>query len=135
MRALLAAGLLLVAFALPVAAADPYLTLDTPGPYHYGQTITVTAHGDIPGRPGEKNAKSWIVLACTQPTENPNVYTEIIESPAAETPYTMHLGQWGLSTWDLNGGGSADCSVRLAKLAHWPNAGTVYTRLFFHVEA
>jgi len=137
MRALLAAALLLVALALPVGAraADPYLTLDTAGPYHYGGTIVVTAHGDIPGRPDEKNAKSWIVLTCTQDDiETPTVYTELVLSPVAETPYTMHLGQWGLSQWDLNGGGPADCEVRLAKLGH-NQPGIVYTRIPFHVEA
>jgi len=135
MRALLAAALLLVAFALPVGAkaADPYLTLDTTGPYHYGGTIVVTAHGDLP-KPTPNHYGSWIALVCSQDGETPTVYTELVLSPVAETPYTMHLGQWGLSQWDLNGGGPADCEVRLAKLGH-NQPGIVYTRIPFHVEA
>ena len=132
MRSVLAAGLLLAAFAMPAKAADPYLTLDTPGPYHYGGTITVTAHGDVPGRPDEKDPKSWIVLTCEQDGET--VYTEYLFSPAPETPYIRHLGQEGLSQWDLNGGGAADCSVRLASLGH-NHPGTVFTLIPFHVEA
>ena len=133
MRALLAAGLLLAALAVPTTAraADPYLTLDTPGPYHYGQTITVTAHGDIPkdkgNRPGAR-----IFLTCLQ--NDWPVYSENLDSPIAETPYTFHLGHFGGSQWDQDGGGAADCEVRLTTLGrHQP--GIVFTRILFPVEA
>ena len=134
MRSLLAAGLLLAAFALPVGAkaADPFLTLDTPGPYHYGETITVTAHGDIPGKPDERDAKTWIKLWCFQGGTSA-VFIQHIFSPAAETPYTMNLGQWGISQWDLNGGGPADCQLWFGRLGH-SKPGVPYTIIDFHVE-
>ena len=134
MRALLAAGILLAAVALPVGAkgAAPYLTLDTPPPYHYGGIIVVTAHGDVPGRPDETNHKTWIKLACFQ--NDAPVYTQLIPSPAAETPYAMYFGQWGLSTWDINGGGAADCQLWFGLLGH-NQPGTPYTIIDLHVEA
>lgn len=133
MRALLAAGLLLAAFAMPVGAkaADPYLTLDTPGPYHYGQTIVVTAHGAIPKDKGDRPG-ARIFLTCRQ--NGGTVYSENLDSPLSEVPYTFHLGQWGLSQWDLNGGGAADCEVRLTTLGHG-QPGIVFTQILFHVEA
>lgn len=133
-RAIGAAVLGLLLLALPATAkpVDPTLTLDTPEPYHYGDVIIVTAHGDIPGKPGEQQAKARIFLTCQQ--DGGTVYSENLDSPAAETHYTFHLGQWGLSQWDLNGGGEADCSVRLTTLGHG-QPGIVFTRILFHVEA
>ena len=132
MKRLLAALAALLVAVVPVKAAkaaDPFLTLDTDGPYHYGETIVVTTHGDLPkpGRPFAENSK--VQLFCDQ--NGGRVYSENVDDPAEETSFTLHLGQWGLSQWDLNGGGAADCVVRLAKVSKHP---VIYTSIAFHVE-
>ena len=138
MRALLAAGLLLAAFAMPVAAAkpaDPYLTLDTPGPYHYGGTIQVTTHGVIPGSPGENRTRTWIKNVCYQNGEA--VWIDLIFSPAENTTYTLWFAnQPGTSSlWTDHGGGPAHCQIWFGHLAQWPKTGTPYTIFEIDVEA
>ena len=129
MKRLLAALAALLLSAMPVKAAEPSLTLDTPGPHHYGGTIVVTTHGDLP-KPGKPNAEnSKIQLSCEQ--GGLTVYRENVDDPAEDTSFTLHLGQWGLSQWDLNGGGAADCVVRLAKVGNHP---VIYTSIAFHVD-
>ena len=132
MKRLLAALAAVLVSAMPVKAApplDPFLTLDTPPPYHYGGTITVTAHGDIPKDRGDLTTN--IQLFCSKGTDV--VYVEVIGHVVAETPYTLHFGQSNLSQWDLEGGGAATCRLTFYREEHKP--ATPYTRLFIDVEA
>ena len=130
MKRLLAALAALLMFAAPAAAkaADPYLALDTLGPYHYGQTVTVTPHGDLPHRRGDVEPEAQII--CRQGDDV--VYIEKYGGLVPEQPATLHLGLWGLSTWDLNGGGAADCRIRMYLATH--NA-IIWTVIDIHVEA
>jgi len=130
MRALLAAALLLVAFALPAKAAAS-LELVTPGPYHYGGTIEVIAHGRYAIKPlGSPTTE--IHLTCYQAGQL--VYTEKIDGPTPDVPYTLHFGRSGSSLWDIAGGGAADCVLLLVRIDHNPDPG-VYTRYDLTVEA
>lgn len=121
MRSLLAAGLLLAAFALPVSAkpADPYLTLDTPGPYHYGDVIVVSTH-EVP------HYETNVHMQCFQ--DGTPVWAEVFES-AQERSYEFHLGS-NDSSWD---GGLADCAIRFVKSSHIIREP--FTVINIHVEA
>jgi hypothetical protein len=131
MKRLLAALAALLLSAVPVKAADASLELVTAGPYHYGGTIEVIAHGDYPvGKPNKE--RTTIQLRCFQ--GGSVVYTERIDDPVPDQPYTLHFGQWGLSQWDLDGGGAADCILRFIEVAHRPNV-TPYTQVALSVEA
>ena len=132
MKRLLAALAALLIAAMPVKAAkaaEPFLTVDTPPPHQYGGTVTVTAHGDIPKDRGDLTTN--IQLYCTQ--GGSVVYIEVIGHVVAETAYALHFGQWGLSQWDLNGGGAATCRLTFYKEVHKP--ATPYTQLFLDVDA
>jgi hypothetical protein len=136
MRALVAGLALALLIVSPVAAAPeaPSLTIETPGPYHYGDVIVVEAHGDYPGRPGDYHARTAIRLDCFQ--DGSPVWSEFIYSPIPEWYYTLHLGpddpSVATSLWDLNGGGLADCTVDFYRIAHSP---TWYSHFDIHVEA
>jgi hypothetical protein len=128
-RALAGALVALLLLALPVTAKTPAsLDLLTPGPYHYGGTIDVVAHGDYPtGRLYKE--RSTIQLRCFQ--GGGVVYTERVDDPVAGQTYTLHFGQSGLSQWDLNGGGAADCVLRFTEVDRHP---ILFSRYELHVE-
>jgi len=120
----LAALVLLGAKPAWAGPTDPYLTLDTPPPYHYAGTIVVTTHGDI-------RHESRLQMFCYQGTDL--VYIESIDASVTETAYTLHfgLGRPG-DTW---AGGAADCQIRFGRVGHVGNSYDPYTVIDIHVEA
>jgi hypothetical protein len=128
MRSLLLALLAALGLAMPVkATTTPYLTLDTPPPYHYGGTIEVTTHGDI-------RHTSRLQMFCYQ--SGTLVYIESVDASVSEVTHTLHFGQWGLSQWDLNGGGPADCQIRFGRTAqNGQPPFERYTVIDIHVDA
>ena len=141
MRSLIAGLVLALLVVVPVAGADPSLELATAGPYHHGQLVSVIVHGDVPGHPREPRPKAHIRLLCYQSGEV--VHAEFVYSPASETSYALHLSYGpsgaGISLWDTNGGGAADCTLSLYSVRYpgggWYVEDTIYTSIDFHVEA
>jgi hypothetical protein len=123
----LALALLTLAAAKPAWAGpvDPYITLDTPPPYHFGGTIEVTTHGDI-------HHTSRLQMFCYQ--SGALVYIESIDASVTETAYTLHfgLGRPG----DIWQGGGADCEIRFSRNAKNGQPGfDPYTVFDIAVEA
>jgi hypothetical protein len=134
MRRILAGLALALLLVSPVAAASPTFTVDA-GPYHYGDVLSVVVSGDLPGRPGEPRPKSHLRLDCQW---SAGVYTEFVYSPASETPIPLHLGGYGISDWDLAGGGAADCTISLYSVRYvngWYVVDTLFDTIAFHVDA
>lgn len=129
MRALLAglALALLAVASVKAAPIEPYVTLDTPGPYHYGGTISLTTHGDI-------RHESRLQMFCYQ--AGVLVYIESIDASDTETAYTLHFGvNGGSNIWTDNGGGAADCQIRFGRVGHVGVSYPPYTVIDIHVEA
>jgi hypothetical protein len=124
----LAALVLLGAKPAWAGPTTPYLTLDTPPPYHYGGTIQVTTHGDI-------RHESRLQMFCDQ--GGALVYIESIDASITETTYTLHFGtDGGSNQWVSGGGGAADCQIRFSRNATNGQPGfTPYTVIDIHVEA
>jgi len=123
----LAALVLLGAKPAWAGPTDPYLTLDTPGPYHYAGTIQVTTHGDI-------RHESRLQMFCYQGTDL--VYIEAFDASDTETSYTLHFGtDGGSNQWVLGGGGAADCQIRYSRVGSIGKSYDPYTVIDIHVEA
>jgi hypothetical protein len=121
-------GILLMA-AKPAHAGPvtPYVTLDTPPPYHYAGTIALTTHGDI-------NHQSRLQMFCYQ--GGTLVYVESIDASQTETTYTLHFGvNGGSNDWTTNGGGAADCQIRFGRVGSPGHSYEPYTVIDVHVEA
>ena len=133
-----ALALLILAAAKPVAAVDPTLELLTAGPYHFGQTVAVVVHGDVPGHPGEARPKAHLLIECD--FGGPDNFSWIVYSPQEETIYAMPLGGeaiGGISNWGIAGGGPADCvlSVYATKYQGYIFTITqVWDTISFHVD-
>jgi len=119
----------LLLLALPVAAKpiDPSITLDTPGPYHFGGTIELTTHGDI-------RHETRLQMFCYQ--SGVLVYIASIDASDTETTYTLHFGtDGGSNQWVLGGGGAADCQIRFRRVGNVGKSYEPYTVIDIHVEA
>lgn len=104
----------------------PYLTLDTPPPYHFGGTIDVSTHGDI-------RHESRLTLFAYQ--AGVLVYVEDIDA-SAEGTYTLHFGtDGGSNQWVASGGGAADCTIRFLRVGSVGKSYEPYTLIDIHVEA
>jgi hypothetical protein len=125
----LALALITLAAAKPAWAGpvEPYITLDTPPPYHFGGSISVTTHGTI-------QHPTRLSMFCYQ--SGVLVYIADFDASQTETTYTLHFGtDGGSNQWVASGGGAADCTIRFLRVGSVGKSYEPYTLIDIHVEA
>lgn len=136
MRRIVTGLALALALAAP-APITPSLEILDAQPYHYGDVLSVVVHGDVPGNPGDARPKAHLRIDCDF---GEGVFTHFVYSPQEENPVPLGYAPsgYGISEWDLAGGGPADCVLQVYATKY---RGLTYTITevwdteAFHVEA
>lgn len=139
MKRLLAGLALALLIVGPVSAkVTPSLEILNATPYHYGDVLAVVVHGDVPGNPGEPRPKAQLRIDCDF---GEGIYAYTIYSPQEETVLSVPLGMepsgFGLSNWDVAGGGPADCVLQVYATRYHGfeyDVTEVWDSLSFHVD-